>query len=219
MKFCSKCNVQIRGTQNVCPLCQAQVTGESEKMFPEIGTAKQSRFKILKKLILFATIAVCVLSAAVNLMIPQSGMWAHFVAFGAVCFFIITTIAFRRLTNISKHITYLTLVFCIFSILWDYVTGWHNWSFDYAVPMLCSAALISVSVTNFVLKVPPKEYILSLFTDVLLGLAPIALYLTGNIRVVYPTFICIALSAVLLAGLLLFEGRSFYAELKKKSHL
>ena len=175
MKFCSKCNVQIRGTQNVCPLCQAQVTGESEKMFPEIGTAKQSRFKILKKLILFATIAVCVLSAAVNLMIPQSGMWAHFVAFGAVCFFIITTIAFRRLTNISKHITYLTLVFCIFSILWDYVTGWHNWSFDYAVPILCSAALISVSVTNFVLKVPPKEYILSLFTDVLLGLAPIAL--------------------------------------------
>ena len=58
-----------------------------------------------------------------------------------------------------------------------------------------------------------------MFTDVLLGLAPIALYLTGNIRVVYPTFICIALSAVLLAGLLLFEGRSFYAELKKKSHL
>ncbi len=219
MKYCSKCNVQIRGTQNVCPLCQAQITGDSEEMFPVIDRTKQSRFKMMKKLILFAAIAVCVLSAAVNLMIPKSGMWAHFVALGAVCFVIIIAVVFRRRMNFSKHITLLTFVFCLLCLLWDYVTGWHNWSLDFAVPILCSAALVSVSVINFVLKVPPKEYILSLFTDVLLGLAPIVLFLTGNVRVVYPTFICAALSGVLLAGLLLFEGRSFYAELKKKTHL
>lgn len=219
MKYCKKCNVKIRGTANICPLCQAQVQGEDERVYPVLDFSRKKRFHKFKKIMWFLLIAGCVLSVAINLMVPQSGMWAQYVLLGAASGFMMLFVWFRRYPNVIKRILYVALSASALCLFWDIGTGWHGWSIDFVIPILCASALLMMSFLRLILKLSPPEYVDYMFSDILLGAVLFVVYLTGANRVVIPTLICFAICMIWLTKLILFEGRSFYAELKKKSHL
>ena len=219
MKYCKKCNVKIRGTAGICPLCQAQVQGEDERVYPVLDSDRKKRFHRLKKTVWFLLIVGCVVSVAINLMVPQSGVWAQYVILGAATGCALLFVWFRRYANIVKRLLYVMLSAAVLCLFWDIGTGWRSWSIDFALPIICASALLLMSFLRLVLRLSPPEYVDYMFSDILFGIGLFVVYLTGANRVVIPTLICFAVCMIWLTKLILFEGRSFYAELKKKSHL
>lgn len=219
MKYCEKCNVKIVGSRKVCPLCQSRLIGNSEEeVYPYIPTIYQS-FNRFFKLLILASVAAAVIAVTVNLLIPTSGWWSVFVVLGIACLWVSLAFSVHKRNNIPKILMYQVVVISLLSVLWDSITHWHGWSLDYVVPIACIAAMASLAITVRVMKMPIRDYLIYLCIDTLFGIIPAIFYLTGSLRVRYPSFICVAFSIITMAALLIFAGESIKTELKRRLHL
>lgn len=219
MKKCEKCNVDVRGVHTVCPLCQSKLKGEDDRrVFPRVLTLYK-QFALLFKIMLMGTVVATAASVAVNVLIPQSGTWSKFVVFGVVCFWITVAVALHKINNIPQSITSQTVVICVLTVLWDLLTVWHGWSIDYAIPITCTAAIVAMFVLSLVLKWEASDYIMFMFTDVFFGMITLVFYLIGLVHVAIPTVCCIAVSAVALIWMIIFEGKRMREEFTKRFHL
>ena len=64
-----------------------------------------------------------------------------------------------------------------------------------------------------------SDYIIYMALFGIFGIIPIIFYLTGSLRIFYPSLICVAQSIISLAALIIFEGENVRAELKRRLHL
>lgn len=221
MLHCEKCGVDIAGRRRYCPLCQNELNpGEeaSEETFPLVPTVYR-RHHFLFCLLIFVSIAVVVVSVAVNLMLPQSGAWSAFVVGGFVCLWLSLTLAIRKRKNIPKNMLNQTVFLSAVCVCWDFGTGWHGWSLDYVVPILCMAAMAAMGILAKVLGWDVDNLLIYVCIDAVFGIVPIVFFLAGWLRVPYPSVICAALSLISLAALAVFRSASIWAELKRRLHL
>jgi hypothetical protein len=219
MKYCEKCKVNVRGKTESCPLCQNKLSGTEEvDVFPRNPTIYK-QFQLFFKLLILGTVSGGVISVAVNLMIPKTGFWSLFVVLGIVCFWISLAFAVRKRNNIPWNITNQVVILSILSIVWDYLTGWHKWSFDFVIPVTCIVAMISLAVIGKVMNLPVNDYIVYLTADIAFGIVPLVFYFTGFISIILPTMICITFSILSFTALLLFEGKTIQAELTRRFHV
>ena len=150
MKYCEQCKVSVTGQRSRCPLCQSVLRDEGEpyeEVFPVIPTV-YNRFQFFFKLLIFASAVLGIVSAVINLLLPQSGVWSLFVLGGIGCLWVFLFIAVRKRNNIPKNILWQVAVTILFCLLWDLFTGWHGWSVDYVVQM-CIRDRVN---TKFLLK-------------------------------------------------------------------
>lgn len=219
MRTCKKCGVKVRGTETFCPLCQHRLLGEPEEaVYPEIPTVYRQHELLFKCLILIS-VAVGVICAAVNLLVPGGGFWSFFVALGILCFWVSLAYAARKRDNIPQNITAQVFLVSVLSFGWDCLTGWHGWSLDYVIPIACGTAMLSLFILAKVMKLPPEEYILYFMVDILFGVVPLVFYLAGLIHVAVPSVVCISLSFFSLSALLVFEGKAMLRELTRRFHV
>jgi len=219
MKHCDKCNVDVKGSRKICPLCQTVLTGtDEEELYPLIPTFF-SKYKFAIKTAVFASISVCIISLAVNYMIPQSGSWSLFVLLGMLCLWISLFIIIKKRNNIPKTILYNVVIISLISIFWDKLTGWHGWSLDFVLPSLCVGAMIGIFVFIKIAKLRLQDYIFFIFTDAVLGIIPTVLYSANLVRIRYASIICTAVSIIAIVAMLIFQGRIVFFELRKKFHL
>lgn len=219
MKYCDKCKINVRGRTKHCPLCQGSLTGESDEvMYPKIATVLEKHMMFVKLLIL-GTVAAGAAAAAVNLILPQTGIWSLFVLLGIACFWISLATAFKRRNNLPKNITSQVVIISLLCILWDCITGWRGWSVDYVLPIACCAGMVSLGILARVLPLPRGDYLVCMVIDVIFGNVPLVLYLTGTAKVAVPSVICAALSVVAFAFILLFEGGDIKEEIIKRIHI
>ena len=219
--YCEKCKVTVAGKRQRCPLCQGTLTQtqeRSEEVFPDVPTIYH-QYGMFIRLLLFTSVALAVISVAVNLMLPQTGWWSFFVVLGVGCLWVSLAFAVRKRSNIPKNMMYQVFTISILSIVWDALTGWHGWSIDYVIPIVCVAAMLSLGILARVLHMPIQDYMVYLMIDMVFGMVQIVFYLTGCLRVMYPSLICVAVSVISLAGLLIFEGSAMRAELRRRLHL
>ena len=218
MKKCENCGVFIHGVDNVCPLCQGRIEGEDdERNFPVVATVYE-RYEMFFKWLAAGTISAAIIAVAVNLILPQSGIWSLFVALGTACFWISLAIAFRNRNNISKNIVWQVVIISLMCMMWDYVTGWKGWSLNYAFPISCAVGMVLIEILSRVLDFRSGNCRVYMITDVVLGITPIVLYFCGVITVSIPSVICTAFSAIFLAFTLLFYGEEIKKELTRKFH-
>lgn len=154
MKYCEQCKVSVTGQRSRCPLCQSVLRDEGEpyeEVFPVIPTV-YNRFQFFFKLLIFASAVLGIVSAVINLLLPQSGVWSLFVLGGIGCLWVFLFIAVRKRNNIPKNILWQVAVTILFCLLWDLFTGWHGWSVDYVVPSICVAAMAALAVTAKVFR-------------------------------------------------------------------
>ena len=219
MKRCEKCNVDVRGSDSLCPLCQYRLTGEEEApVFPVLPTL-YIQHKLLFKLLILLTVSGGAICIAVNFMLPESGPWAIFVVFGVLCFWISLVSVLKRRDNLFKNTTFQVSVLSVLCILLDIVTGWNGWSLEYFLPIAYSVAMLSFAVIARVKHHPPEDYILYLFVVILFGIIPIILYFTGLAKVMLPSAVCMGMSVVSLVFLLVFEGKNMQMEINKRFHV
>ena len=219
MKYCVKCGVKVHGAENVCPLCQHSLSGESEeRVYPPVPTVYRQH-EIFFKILILSTIAAGVACCAVNLLLPQHGYWSVFVILGILCFWISLAYAVRRKDNIPKNITVQVFLISVLGLGWDLLTGWRGWSLNFVIPIACSVALLSLAIIAKVMKIPPGDYIVYLIVDILFGIAPLVFYLTGLVSIALPSIICISLSILTLSALIVFEGKNMFQEMIKRFHV
>lgn len=225
MKYCGQCRVTVRGSDTTCPLCQSRLSGaveplgpDDEAVYPMVPTVFR-QFELFFKLLILSSIAICVGSAAVNLVLPKDGYWSLFIVLGTVCFWIVLAYAIRKKDNILKNITFQVVIVSVLSVGWDWFTGWNGWSLNFVFPSACIVAMLSLAVISRVMKMPSGDYIVYLIVDIAFGIVPLVFYLTGLINTVIPSAFCIFLSILSLSALVLFEGDNMRREMIRVFHL
>ena len=221
MLYCKKCGVTVTGGLTRCPLCQGDLSGqpepESEK-FPVIGAMSQPLAGIVR-LLGFLTVVAAAISVGVNYAYQRNNWWSLFVLAGMGCAWLSFGLIIKKRRNLPKTILWQVGLISVLSVLWDWATGFHRWSLDYVIPILNIAAIVGSVVVARVLRMHIEDYILYFILDCVLGLVPLVLLVTNQLRVLLPALLCIILSVVALAGLLIFEGTAMRAELYRRTRL
>lgn len=220
MLYCEKCKVTLTGAPSFCPLCQGDLGGspEKESAFPDIPFYARPH-QLFLRFAALGTIAAAAICIAVNLSLPKSGWWSAFVVAGLACGWLTFAVIIKKRGNIPKAILWQVGLVSALAYAWDRWTGMIGWSLDYVMPILCTCAMIAMSVIARIIRLRIQDYILYLVLDILFGLVPLILLLHGMLHVVYPSAVCIAASVIFLAALLLFEGTAFKDELIRRLHL
>ncbi len=216
MKECPKCKVTVVGKREHCPLCQGKMQGSAEaEVFPAVPTIYRE-FHFLFRMVVFISIAVVVAAAAVNLLWIDYGWWWIFWAAGAVSLWAVLWVALRKRKNIPKWILNQVVFTALICVIWDWATGWHGWSLDYAVPILCLVGQAALAILSRVLKWRVEYFMVAFLVTALFGIVPIIFYAVGMLSLLHPTVICVAGSIISLAAMAVFKGESMIEELKRR---
>lgn len=166
----------------------------------------------------FACIVAVVLAGMANAVFTPQYYWALFVGGGALSMWIALAIGFYKRHNLLKNGIWQLVVLSAACVLWDYYTGWHGWSLDYAFPGICLVIQISMQIISKVQKLPTEEYMIYYILAGVIGLVPGVLLAFGLVQTAYLSILCAGLNFLFLTGLMIFKGKDLFAELYKKLH-
>lgn len=216
MKYCPRCKVTVRGMTNYCPLCQGKISGEdTPPFFPTVPTIYE-KYKLFFQILALSGIAIAIIAVTVNLILPQTGNWSLLVLLGIGCLWLSVGVSARNLHHVTLVIVNQSILGSLFFVLWDFVVGWKGWSIDYAVPILLMVSLLTMQILIKARGIKTEDYMVCTSFHAFVGLVPLVLFLTGALNQVIPTLICIALSALLLAGMLIFRWGELLEEYHKR---
>lgn len=222
MIFCNHCKVYIRDGKTKCTLCGNILLNEDngikdEEVYPVIPPAFERHMAI--RILVFISIVTIVISYIIYRLFPTSVNWPMLVVFGIISTWLSITDALRKRYNITKSIMWQVIIVSALSIFWDWKIGWKGWSIDYAVPILCIAAIIVMYVTAKVMKLSIRNYIAYFLLGGLFGIIPGLFILFDLVEVDYPSIISVAGSIIFLSAILIFQGENILTELQKRMHI
>lgn len=221
MQHCDHCRVSIKGNNHICPLCGGILSGEgskAEEVFPKLPTIYQE-FNIFIRIIILISICAIVISVAINMLFFNASRWSVLVIGGILCMWLSLYIIIRKRNNIPKTIVWQVVLISVLACMWDYSMGWLGWSIEYVIPSVCVAAMIVMAIAAKILKIGVRDLIIYLLVDGIFGFVPIIFILFGWLNVIFPSVICVAVSAISLSALILFEGENIKTELNKRMHI
>lgn len=221
MKYCEKCKVNIIGKRKTCPLCQDYLSGhdyDQEEEFPQI-TYIYKEYNMFFKMMMLISIIIASVSVAINVAFFKGMYWSLFIIGGLVSVWLSLITAINKRNNIPKNIIYQVVIASVAVVVWDYLTTWKGWSIDYVIPLIYVFAMISMYVISRIMKLKLNDYILYIIIDGIFGIVPIIFILTGVLKVLIPSLICVVTSIISLSTILIFEGESMREEMKRRLHL
>ncbi|MDD2992392.1 MAG: DUF6320 domain-containing protein [Pygmaiobacter sp.] len=220
MQQCNHCKISVTGAPQRCPLCQGELTGipcGEEEVFPVLGQAKGMR--LFFKIGIFCSSAAALICLAINFMLPGPVWWAGYVVAGLASVWLLVGFALRKRHNIPKTILWLVVLCSVLALLWDHFTTNNGWAIDYAIPIACSGAMVTLMILPRILRMRVSDYLFYLIIDILFGILPLVFYFTGLLNgPLIPSVICVCIALVSLCALLVFEGREMWQEVTRRGH-
>lgn len=220
MQYCEHCKVNIRGKRKYCPLCQNTLQGngnEDDEIVPAIPVTYH--YNLIVRIMMFISICIVVISFAINATFHVDVNWPMFILAGILCIWISLAMVIRKRHNVPKGIIWQVTIISVLTVIWDWRTGWHGWSLDFVIPIALVVAMIVMAVTAKIMHLKIRDFIIYLLLDAIFGIIPFIFLLFGILKVVYPSIICVTVSAISLSALLLFGGENIREELDKRMHL
>jgi hypothetical protein len=190
---------------------------DREEIFPEIPPAFESHMAL--RIMIFVSVVVAIASFALRLLFPTDVNWPIYVLFGLISMWLGLIIVLRKRHNIPKTIVWQVTVVSGLSVLWDLVTGWRGWSLDYFIPIVCMAAIIVMYITAKIMKLGIRIYVTYAFIACLFGIIPVLFIAFGWVNTLYPSIICVTISVIFLAAIIIFQGDNIKKELGKGLHI
>ena len=221
MLYCKNCKIYLTGKYMRCPLCKGDLTGEAdqaENVFPTVPSRAKA-YQTLLAWLAFGSVAAAAVCIAVNLILPSGGWWFLFVVCGILSFWVSLALVLKKRMNIPKTILWQVGVLSLLAYCWDRFTGFQGWSLNYVLPILCTSAMVAMSVIAKVKKLDIQNYILYLVIDCIFGILSFTLLSAGRTKQVIPSAICFASTIIFLAALFLFQGKALLAEIQRRFHL
>lgn len=222
MKFCSQCQVHVRGNRERCVLCGNTLSTidhdeYQEEIFPDIPPAIESHLAL--KIMIFISFTAVITSFAVRMVFPTNVNWPIYVVLGLISIWLSLIVVVRKRHNIPKTVMWQVAVVTVLSVLWDWMTGWRGWSLDYFVPIIYVAAEMVMYTTAKIMKLSIRDYVLYAFFGCLFGFIPVLFILFHWVDTPYPSIICTTISIIFLAAILIFQWDDIKNEFNKRMHI
>lgn len=221
MRYCQHCRVRVRGTADRCVLCGNLLlpakNGEAEEIFPRVPPVSDSHLAV--RIMAFISVCILVVSFAVRLMVPTEVNWPIFVALGLLSMWLSLAVLLRKHHNVPKTILWQATVISLLSLFWDWQTGWRGWSLDYLIPIAIVTAIILMYIMARIMRLSVRDYITYALLDGLLGIIPAVFLLLEWVKMPIPSILCVSISMIFLAAIVIFQGDSMRKELHKTLHL
>ena len=225
MKFCEKCRVYVPSTREHCPLCQGRLTQAQDngqphyddEICPYLPTIYHQH-NLLIRVALFVSVAACVLCLALNFLLTPHNWWSLFVLAGVGAGWLTVAQAIRKRSSFCKHVLYQVVTLALLAVIFDLMTGFLRWSFDYVIPALCAFAMIVIGITSIIRRQHITDYIIYMVLSSVFGIVPLLFLLPGWTTVTWPTVLTAAAGIIHFAALLLFVGRDTWRELRRRLH-
>ncbi len=233
LKYCNHCKVTVRGSDEVCPLCRNPMPlTESEGLdlltmieeeelardvFPFIPPGNE-RHMAVRVLSLVSIVAV-VASVVLKLLIPSPADWPWFVIMGVVSMWLVVITVMRKRRNISKTIAWQVLILSVVTGVIDWMAGWKGWSLEYAIPIICMTAMMTMTVLSIIFSLEVRDYIMYMILGGLMGLIPLLFLLFGWVESTIPSLLSVATAVIFLSALLIFHGGVIRNETRKRFHV
>lgn len=218
---CERCNATISGNKKECPLCNHVLVTDGpniDSVFPIVKLrSKREKFIFnLVSLVLFSGSVICFL---INLVITGTVFWSLFVIAGAVCLWISLFLALRARRHIPKAVFWQVMLVAVLAVLWDFATDFRGWSITFVIPIIFIGAIVIIRLVSRILKLSMYDYIIYLIANGVLGIIPLIFILTGVLITPIPSVICVAISAISLAVLFIFDKKSMIDEIQRRTHI
>ena len=164
----------------------------------------------------FTCTAAVVLCWMLDYLLTPGTWWAGYVTGGVFCTWLLIMVGFRKRKNPLKNGMWQLTIVSAGSVLWDIFTGWLGWSVDYVIPLAALVTLLSMVIVSAACRMEAAEYLFYLAQAGAFGLIPFILLAADVVSVPYPSVICAGVSLLFLLGLVIFKGKEFVREIKKK---
>lgn len=219
MEKCLKCKVDIASNTDICPLCKTPIEkGQTEDVFPKISFNYKHHYLLLNILKVCSLIAI-IICVFINFTISRSITWAWFVIAGILSFWLTLVTALKGRKHFMKMLFAEMLLIIIVSIIWDYFTGFNFWSINYCLPFLCSIYTIAIMIMRIFRSNLAKEFIFYATINSMIGLVPGILLIFNKVTVVWPSYISVIISIIVLVFLTVFNKRQVKNELERRFHI
>lgn len=214
MRHCDKCGIDVAGTLDQCPLCQARLTGEaSPSPFPRNQVRRSGTMAL--RVLAFVT-GLCVLAMLFL------GTLLHLKGSSVViaCVALLVNYAFVRhmiahAPDFLRLVARYFLILLALALLWFALTG-NLVVTTFVIPGICLLALVFDAVLVCVFRDTfVSGYAKYLLFSVVLGVGPLALVALGLTTMPLLAHISALVACILLLALVVFMRERLVAELRK----
>lgn len=218
--ICEQCSIRLLGTKNTCPFCGSTLTGTPvrESAFPALQVGQPPNWFALR-LSLFITVAAAIICVTINASVTPEKWWSLFILGGLCSLWCTIGLALYKRRNVLKLILWQVGLVVGLSILWDILTGFHRWSINFVLPIICTVTLIVLPVIARVMKRDIRDYIIYLMIDMIWGVSAFVLIICGLLTVLLPTYICLGTSVLIMSAFIVFQGKTLWSELRRRMHI
>ncbi len=187
--------------------------------FPEPEVPGEVEMKVYKGFTMLCLALVVVMFALDHNHRPEVP-WTLFTAGGIFSMWLASTIGFFKRRNLLKNAVWQMFIVTVGCIIWDVLTGWHGWSVDLVLPVICTAICLSLVVISRIQHYRAGEYLIYFVIAAGYGcLLPVILVIAGAVTWELPSLLGAGFCFLFLVGLVLFKGREFQEEMRKKFHI
>ena len=121
--------------------------------------------------------------------------------------------------NPAKKIVIKMIALSILVVVVDFIARSTGWSYTYVVPFLSLASSATIGIILLTKSIRYSDYILYLFSSLLIGLIPFILWIFKLVKVLWPSLTAACFSLVVFLAMLVFADREIRDELKKRFHI
>jgi NRPS condensation-like uncharacterized protein len=190
-----------------------------EPEYPQLDVPGELEIKVFRYYSFFCLAAAAAFVAA-DLSINPNVRWTLFTAAGIGSMWLASAIGFNKRYNLMKNAMWQLIIVSIGCMLWDVFTGWHGWSVDFVLPIMCMTILFSMFIITKVQKHTAREYMIYFVMASGYGvILPLIFLLAGVIKFRIISVICVLICFLFLAALIIFKGKEFGEEMHKKFHV
>ncbi|MEE0799955.1 MAG: DUF6320 domain-containing protein [Gemmiger sp.] len=225
MKSCPHCHVRVGGSTNYCPLCQSPLVPlpgpETPDRYPAVESGHR-RASLLYQIFAFVLLAGAAVCIAVDFLLTEGSHlhWSLLVLAFAAAALLLLRALLRRGRNAPRLIFQILVGASLLAVFCDAFLGTVDVSIDYVVPILCCVALVLNFIFSFVNRLFTENALVYLLLNMVIGIVPyIALALHRSARPPLTWWLCMVISVVTFLGLVIFKGRTLWAEFQKRLHL
>lgn len=218
--ICKYCNVNVKSSTTVCPLCHNLLNGTPESQ-PNFPPRKIRKFKApisFSGVYFFVALSIIITCAIINACFPTKISWAKIVlVFLIYLYFLIRNTILYKGSGGSKIYTQ-TLSLSLMAICLQYITHTKEWAYSYAMPIISIVSLLIFILFISIFNKKTHQYVRYMALTAFIGMIPSVLYMLNVIKAPYLAFISLVLSAIILIGLIVFSRKTLCSEFEKKGH-
>ena len=222
MNKCKCCKTDIYSQHDICPLCGKYLgtPAASETSYPEYVTKGNKDTFTIKKLFLFIIIIICTVSVYINVFTLGETLtfWSVIVSVSLISLWMMINLLLDKKLSIGLKIIYNYGIISFYIIFIDVCTGFLKWSTTYVIPFLTIAVTVIFTIMAIIYRESYREYLGLLISIFFISFCPVIIFIFSFSTKAWTGFIAILYCALTIAGLVIFSGRNFRQEIKKRFH-